>query len=84
MAAVGRHHRRGDGVVRPWQLFCVSFVAAMNRVDVVNLVIDLVDLDLDVDFVDVDLAPDLFYLRVGLGSGKALSKMMFFLLFKTL
>ena len=37
----------------------VSFVVAMNRVDVVDLVdvnldIDLVDVDLDVDLVDVD------------------------------
>ena len=28
----------------------------MNRVDVVELVVDLVDVDLDVDLVDVDLA----------------------------
>ena len=28
----------------------------MNRVAVVDLVVDLVDLDLDVDLVDVDLA----------------------------
>ena len=28
---------------------------AMNRVDVVHLVVDLVDVDLDVDLVDVDL-----------------------------
>ena len=34
----------------------VSFVVAMNRVDVVDLVVDLVDVDLDVDPVDVDLA----------------------------
>ena len=27
----------------------------MNRVDVVDLVVDLVDVDLDVDLVDVDL-----------------------------
>ena len=33
----------------------VSFVVAMNRVDVAELVVDLVDLDLDVDLVDVDL-----------------------------
>ena len=32
----------------------VSFVVAMNRVDVVDLVVDLVDVDLDVDLVDVD------------------------------
>ena len=37
----------------------VSFVVAMNRVDVVELVVDLVDLDLDVDLVDVDLAVSL-------------------------
>ena len=33
----------------------VSFVVAMNRVDVVDLVVDLVDVDLDVGLVDVDL-----------------------------
>ena len=33
----------------------VSFVVAMNRVDVVELVVDLVDVDLNVDLVDVDL-----------------------------
>ena len=32
---------------------------ATNRVDVVDLVVDLVDLDLDVDLVDVDLAVSL-------------------------
>ena len=41
----------------------VSFVVAMNRVDVVELVVDLdvglVDADLDVDLVDVDLDVDL-------------------------
>ena len=37
----------------------VSFVLAMNRVDVVDLVADLVDVDLDVDLVDVDLDVDL-------------------------
>ena len=36
-----------------------TFVVAMNRVDVVELVVDLVDVDLDVDLVDVDLAIDL-------------------------
>ena len=30
-------------------------MVAMNRVDVVDLVVDLVDVDLDVDLVDVDL-----------------------------
>ena len=33
----------------------VSFVVAMNRVDVVELVVDLVDVNLDIDLVDVDL-----------------------------
>ena len=33
----------------------VSFVVAMNRVDVVDLVVDLVDVDLDVNLVNVDL-----------------------------
>ena len=32
---------------------------AMNRVEVVELVVDLVDLDLDVDLVDVGLAVSL-------------------------
>ena len=45
MAAVGRHHRRG--------------AVAMNRVDVVDLVVDIVDVDLDADLVDVDLDVDL-------------------------
>ena len=36
-----------------------TFVVAMNRVDVVDLVVDLVDVDLDVDLVDVDLDVDL-------------------------
>ena len=30
-----------------------TFVVAVNRVDVVDLVVDLVDVDLDVDLVDV-------------------------------
>ena len=37
----------------------LSFVVAMNRVDVVELVVDLVDVDLDVGLVDVDLDVDL-------------------------
>ena len=37
----------------------VFFVVAMNRVDVVDLVVDLIDVDLDVDHVDVDLDDDL-------------------------
>ena len=35
----------------------------MNRVDVVDLVVDLVDVDLDVDLVDVDLVVPLFLVR---------------------
>ena len=37
----------------------VSFVVAMNRVDVVDLVVDRVDVNLDIDLVDVDLDVDL-------------------------
>ena len=37
----------------------VSFVVAMNRVNVVKLVVDLVDAELDVDLIDVDLDVDL-------------------------
>ena len=39
--------------------FVVSLVVAMNRVDVVDLVVDLIDVNLDVDLVDVDLDIDL-------------------------
>ena len=52
----------------------------MNRVDVVDLVVDLVDVDLDIDLVDVDLDVDLVdvglvdfvpavFSRVGVGVG---------------
>ena len=52
----------------------------MNRVDVVDLVVDLVDVGLDIDLVDVDLDVDLVdvgpvdvvpavYSRVGVGVG---------------
>ena len=54
MAAVGRHHRRGAAAEGR-----ATFVVAMNRVDVVDLVVDLVDVDLDIDLVDVDLDVDL-------------------------
>ena len=37
----------------------VCFVVTMNRVDVVDLLVDLVDVNLDVDLVDVDLDVDL-------------------------
>ena len=51
----------------------VSFVVAMNRVDIVDLVVDLdvdlVDVDLDVDPVDVDLDLDLDVDLVLLSSG---------------
>ena len=52
---VPRSYGRGTSSV-------VSFVVAivaMNRVDVVDLVVDLVDVDLDIDLVDVDLDVDL-------------------------
>ena len=55
MAAFGRHHKRGAAASGRGTSFVVSFVVAMNRVDVVDLVVDLVDVDLDVDLVDVDL-----------------------------
>ena len=55
MAAVGRHHKRGAAASSRGTSFVVSFVVAMNRVDVVDLVVDLVDVDLDVDLVDVVL-----------------------------
>ena len=42
-----------------WPPTAATFVVAMNRVDVVELVVDLVDVDLDVDLVDVDLDIDL-------------------------
>ena len=42
-----------------WRPKAATFVVAMNRVDVVDLVVDLVDVDLDVDLVDVDLDVDL-------------------------
>ena len=35
------------------------FLVAMNRVDVVDFVVDLVDVDLDVDLVDIDFDVDL-------------------------
>ena len=37
------------------------FVVAMNRVDVVDNVVDLVDVDLDVDLVGVDLDDQKYY-----------------------
>ena len=42
-----------------WRPTAATFVVAMNGVDVVELVIDLVDVDLDVDLADVDLNVDL-------------------------
>ena len=59
VAAVGRHHKRGAAASGRGTSFVVSFVVAMNRVDVVDLVVDLVDVYLDVDLVDVDLDVDL-------------------------
>ena len=54
MAAFGRHHKRGAAAAGRGIFFVVSFVVAMNRVDVVELFVDL-----DVDLVDVDLAVSL-------------------------
>ena len=59
VAAVGRHHRRGAAAFGRGTSSVVSFVVAMNRVDVVELVVDLVDVNLDIDLVDVDLDVDL-------------------------
>ena len=64
MAAFGRHHKGGAAASGRGTSFVVSFVVAMNRVDVVDLVVDLVDVDLvdvdlDIDLVDVDLDADL-------------------------
>ena len=51
VAACGRRHSRGGAAFGRTTSFVVSFVVAMNRVDVVDLVVDLVDVDLDVDLV---------------------------------
>ena len=71
----------------------VSFVVAMNRVDVVDLVVDLVDVDLDIDLVDVDLDVDLVdvglvdvvpavfsRVRIGVGVGVPLCPLVFFVI----
>ena len=42
-----------------WRPTAATFAVAMNRVDVVDLDVDLVDFDLDVDLVDVDPDVDL-------------------------
>ena len=58
-------HYKGGGRWPPPQKRCrgtssvVSFVVAMNGVDVVELVIDLVVVGLDVDLAEVDLDVDL-------------------------
>ena len=52
---VPRPYGRGNSSVVS---FVVVAIVAMNRVDVVELVVDLVDVDLDVDLVDVDLDLD--------------------------
>ena len=43
-----------------------TFVVAVNRVDVVELVVDLVDVDLDGGLVDVDLDVDVDLVDVDL------------------
>ena len=55
-----RNHysKEGPEAVAPllwWRPTATTFVVAMNRVDAVDLVVDLVDVDLDVYLVDVDL-----------------------------
>ena len=47
-------------MARPAAAPLQKFVVAMNRVDVVALVVVLVDVDLDIDLVDVDMDVDLF------------------------
>ena len=42
-----------------WRPTAATFAVAMNRLDVVDLDVDLVDVELDVDLVDVDLDVDL-------------------------
>ena len=56
---VPRPYGRGTSSYGRGTSSVVSFVVAMNRVDVVELVVDLVDVDLDADLVDVDLDVDL-------------------------
>ena len=66
---------------------------AMNRVDVVDLVVDLVDVDLDIGLGDVDLDVDLVdvglvdlvlavfsRVRVGVGVGVPLCPVVFFVI----
>ena len=59
MYSIHSHHKRSAAAFGRGTSSVVSFVVAMNRVDVADLVVDLVDLDLDVDLVDVDLAVSL-------------------------
>ena len=56
--SIHSHQKRSAAAFGRGTSFVVSFVVAMNRVDVVDLVVDLVDVDLDVDLVDVDLEVD--------------------------
>ena len=62
--ALLRHHKRGAAAFGRGTSSVVSFVVAMNRVDVVDLVVDLVDVNLDIDLVDVDLDVDLVDVEV--------------------
>ena len=77
---------------RPTAAICV---VAMNRVDVVDPVVDLVDVDLDIDLVDVDLDVDLVdvglvdvvlavfsrvRVGVGVGVGVPLCPLVFFVI----
>ena len=42
-----------------WYQYIQPAAVAMNRIDAVDLVVDLVDVNLDIDLVDVDLDVDL-------------------------
>ena len=52
-------HYKGGAAFGRGTSSVVSFVLALNRADVVDLVVDFIDVDLDVDLVDVDLEVDL-------------------------
>ena len=58
--------RKAAAALLWWRPTAATFVMPMNRVDVVDLLVDLadldvdlVDVDLDVDLIDVDLDVDL-------------------------
>ena len=59
MAATTEQVPRPYGRDTPPAVSFVVAIVAMNRVHVVDLVVDLVDANLDIDLVDVDLDVDL-------------------------